>query len=76
MDLSPVALEDKTFTSVNLCYVNFFIHHNKNISLIRKKITSVCQSRENIFHKEKVTFNAYDSKQLEMNNMCVGNIYF
>lgn len=35
--LSPDALEDKTFTSVNVCCENIFTYHNETIILIRKK---------------------------------------
>lgn len=31
----------------------------------------MCQSKKIIFYKEKVTFNAYHSKQSEMNITCV-----
>lgn len=36
MALSPDALENKTFTSVNMCCEHFFICHNKTTILIRK----------------------------------------
>lgn len=46
--LSPDALDDKAFTSVNLCCENFFISHNKTTILIRKKNTYLCQSKQNM----------------------------